>query len=654
MQFATRIIKLENENRFLKLMAEDRQALRGRSTEVGLLAAINHRFGTSFTALRRYLCFQNKILFSMPGADHRSSFEMPRDPRQIQFPHDKGMAKAMQGNINIFEDNLYIPEKNVDDVVTHIYNLKDKNLLTLDPAQKKNLIAQVYFRKLSLEEYMMPIYAKKWFDGTESSVDAFQDELHYFFVKLEALFYVSQIELSFTFSPKIRNFKLDHPGWTQKLQTLEKEGQKLNQITIIKKNLLYDHADDFLETLNVFNLTTRMGGHYWGTLTLNIPYDLTKSSYRMPEIKEMLHDVIVRFSRRASGNLTFIDKEDHLIRVKSKSKENEVAARISQKTQLNNTTAFDELLMSIFMSGKRLIRSEYLSFTHLDGKALGLQNEALGHEVADRIIKEYAKAIVQYFKSSYHLSGDEFAIVERTKNTKEHQDRLSEMFLYLRENPLSLELSYYDLTKMLVNTLINAHKAARNDETMLNYSAEQLWNKVGFVLDENDPYIKTIKNQLKAIFKKFSINALSPENVLSAKEHLVTFVTNLVRRDQDITEEQIIDAHVRPEHYRMLEENKKSRAMLIQFADSAQQSFLKDVFHKKIEVHINMSLTAGTYFIGRKKYIEMKWEFRKEDHSEQDLLKLYENLRMKTIQKADDIRGKARALLKDSDFFIDP
>jgi hypothetical protein len=111
MQFGTRIIRLENENRILKMAAQDQCEFKGCESEISLLEAINRRYGTGFTALRRYLCFQNKVLFSMPGSIHRSSYEMPRDPRLTQFSHDKGMARAMQGQINVFEDNLYLPEK---------------------------------------------------------------------------------------------------------------------------------------------------------------------------------------------------------------------------------------------------------------------------------------------------------------------------------------------------------------------------------------------------------------------------------------------------------------------------------------------------------------------------------------------------------------
>lgn len=651
MQFATRIIKLENENRFLKLMAEDRQALRGRSTEGGLLAAINHRFGTSFTALRRYLCFQNKILFSMPGADHRSSFEMPRDPRQIQFPHDKGMAKAMQGNINIFEDNLYIPEKNVDDVVTHIYNLKDKNLLTLDPAQKKNLIAQVYFRKLSLEEYMMPIYAKKWFDGTESSVDAFQDELHYFFVKLEALFYVSQIELSFTFSPKIRNFKLDHPGWTQKLQTLEKEGQKLNQITIIKKNLLYDHADDFLETLNVFNLTTRIGGHYWGTLTLNMPYHLKKSQFHMPEIVQTLDDVITRFSRRASGNLMIIDKQDHLQKIENKSRETLAAARISQLTKLENATAFNEILVSIFMGDRIPHNAKYLTLTHLDGKALALQNEALSHEVADQIIRKYADSIVSQFQSAYHLSGDEFAIIDVTNDIEDFKAKIKALFEVLSQNRIELEVTYRELAKMLVNTLLYAHKASRNEDVIETFTPEQLWQKVGLVLDENDSVISEIEKELKKIFKKLSHATPSQENILKEKEYLVHFTESQVKGG--LNADQIIDSYVRPEHYEKIETIKKSKRDLNTYVD-AQGGVLEKSGFKKVNVSIRIDMSAGSYFLGKEKFHEIKEYFDQADKTDADLDEIYSNLRKRTIKKADEVRVDSRIKMNKHDILIEP
>jgi hypothetical protein len=67
-----------------------------------------------------------------------------------------------------------------------------------------------------------------------------------------------------------------------------------------------------------------------------------------------------------------------------------------------------------------------------------------------------------------------------------------------------------------------------------------------------------------------------------------------------------------------------------------------------------MSMTAGTYFIGAQKYKEIKKQFEREDRGEIDLNKIYLNLRMKTVKKADEIRGQARKKMKDHGFVIDP
>jgi GGDEF domain-containing protein len=545
-----------------------------------------------------------------------------------------------------------LPEKNIKDTVTQIYILKDEKLLSHTEAQSKNLMAQIFSRRLSLEEFMMPIYVKKWFDETEPSNEAFEEELHYFFLKLESLFYVSQLELVFMMSPKIKDFKLLNPEWKQNSQIIEKGGQKIRQITISKKNSLYHHGENILETFSTHGLTTRKGGRYWGTLTLNIPYDLTTSSFRMPEIKAMLNEVIVRFSRRASGNLMFIDKEDHLKRVKNKNKESQAAARISQLTKLENATAFNEVLMSIFMQDHIPKHSQYLTLTHLDGKALGLQNEALSHEVADQIIRKYGEIIVSKFQSTYHLSGDEFAIIDLTNDPKSFNEKMRTLFEVLSQTQIDLEITYREFAKMLVNTLLHSHKASRNDETIETYTADQLWQKVGLVMDESNPVVKKMKNDLKEIFKKLSHATPSQENILKEKEYLVHFTETQVRNGTNA--DQIIEAYVRPEHYQKIEAIKQSRKDLRLFVDEDKQGVLEQVGHRKIKISIKIGMTAGSYLIGPETFNEIKKYFDEADKSDVDLTQVFLNLRKKTIKKAEEVRSDARSRMNDQDTLVTP
>jgi GGDEF domain-containing protein len=604
------------------------------------------------------------VLFSTPDSNYASSYSTPRKPSEERGSLDHAMSMAVQGIGGLCDaphhDNksfLVYPEKNIKGQVTHIYLLGSERLKKAGEKDSDKLIRRLKSRYFSFEKYLSAIYLE---NQSIITGDLITDAV-LFMETVSQWFHLSKAELKMKLDNRINlDLKKIPDGYeyfiTQPSDVFvkKKHNKNFHRTFVLKKKeeLFLSEKKELVKNKIIYPLVGRED-EPWGKVKFETVFPEQYKYYRFSETDIAMKRFVKQFGRNTADTLSILNQQDHIRRMAEKNKVSYQEARKSQLTNLDNATAFNEILLQIFMSENTFEENQFLTITHLDGKALGLQNEAIGHEDADKIIKKYAESIRSKFESSFHLSGDEFAIVDTTtEQPTDYQKKILEIFDLLSKNSIELEVTYLELARILVNTLIHAHKASRNDDNMVTYTPEQLWNKVGIVSDTSDPVILETKKNLESIFKRLSNMTFSPENVLKAEENLVYFTAAQIRLG--INEEQIINTFVRPEHYKILEENKKSGSRLNDFVDTAQETFLQDIAHKKVQIKIKMSMTAGTYFIGAQKYKEIKKQFEREDRGEIDLNKIYLNLRMKTVKKADEIRGQARKKMKDHGFVIDP
>jgi len=652
MLFATRIIRLENENRILKAAFADKQAFRGCDSEEHFLKIMSERFGVRFTALRRYLCSPDgKILFSMPGSKYRSSYENPRHSGA-----DHAMELARQGQISIQGSFLYYSEKNIENQVTQIYVFESKELITLSPAQKKNLLAQVIMRKLSPEDVFMPIYAKKWFDETEHSIEAFEEELFYFFQKLETLFYVKKIELSFMIDAGITDFKLMNKEWHQDSKIIDMMARKkdtgisipLRQISVIKINPLYQAVllDPMDRNTYSFYLTTRIGEKYWGTLVFQTIFDLSQN----PAIKLLLEDTVMRFSRRASGNLTVIDLRDHLGKVKDKGKILGEQAFTYELTNLPNDRAYNASLLNFFKTNETLSPNQFLAVTFLDGQYLKIKNESFGHVKTNEIIKKFSQTISRA-GTVFHPHGDEFILFNLIDSVDENEKKMTQLLNQISHNPYVLETTYYELAETLRVAInyadsMNDRSAKKNKKRPIYPRA--VWTKMGMRLPyyKRDPLLREIvfylnriqkkMNQMKFDFEKF--RKIHHENL----EHMKS-LENYYEKEKFILEADLKLLSLEEKH------DAEENIYLQRLHDfpANQLNIFQGRSEEKINIPVVLNMTGGTVYIGSKAYKEFR-----ENAFNSDSPVNY--LKFVTLNTADNVRITGRSKGKNYSYILMP
>jgi len=653
MQFATRIIRLENENRILKAIAQDRQAFRSCESEEDYLKILSERFAITFTAVRRYLCSpQGTIVFSMPGSMYRSSYEIPRNE------HDRAMTLALQGKINIVGSYLFYPEKNIPGITTQIYANESPDLLKMSEAQKKNLIAQMQLRKHSPEEIFVPMYVSRWSDETIPSVEAFEEELHSFFLKLENFFYVGEIQLSFVIDAGIEDFKFFNPEWTvhseivngiaRKKENLQDIPQK--QMTVIKKNPLYHDMTLLPESRDNFHfLLTRQGkgGRYWGTLILRSVFPFNKDQFVMPELKKILHEMINRFSRRASGNLMVIDLHDHLGKVKSKSKVSDRQANTHELSHLPNARAFENHLKYFFKTYQHLSANEKMAVTYLDGKFLKIKNESLGHETTNEIIKQISR-VVSKASLPYHLHGDEFAIFSLVNSVEEHRNEISGFLAEIKENPFYWETSYYELAVSLRLAIINAGSlldpGQRKEKSQPQINARSIWRRMGLRLPyhDHDPLLREIVFYLTRIQKKMNQTKFEIESFKKILNENLKALSHISDRD----EKKKFIHQADQELIHLEEQNDRDYSLywnkLNEFPRN-QYKIFQDRADQKIKIPVTLEMTAGTIFIGTETY----GRYRHQVFDHPDMVGF---LKLMTLGAADKLRTTGRLVGRDFSF----
>lgn len=105
-------------------------------------------------------------------------------------------------------------------------------------------------------------------------------------------------------------------------------------------------------------------------------------------------------------------------------------------TKLLNRVAFEEKL-----STPRKVGAKYLIMS-LDLNGLKLANDRYGHDVGDRLIKDFAealqKATFSYSAHAFRVGGDEFAILLESTGTENPEDIIAS----IRENFHPLEMGY--------------------------------------------------------------------------------------------------------------------------------------------------------------------------------------------------------------------